>query len=331
MSRSFRLAALTAVTSVAAGLLCLPGAAHAAAAVEEPVTLSAAEMVTALTSVAVSSTAAAAEGWRITESVSSPWASAAGEYAVDPAGGVAYEHDTYGGTARTKYAVHHRGTYETLSTVSARAAVKMMNRPAVRYVVEPDPALDLDGYVDRRGFRPSELLTKDVSYPGTRTTHDDGSADFTFSPETDTSITFVVTPAGVLSGARVAAGDVSGSLTFTYGAQHLTPPAASTTITSVVLARGEAYLSMAATVKKVVGDGAITIRRTAAGHTVRATSVRKVVRSLAGDANKRAGSAMVRVEDIRDGARVYATNPWTHVTVAYTVKGSGTKVVVRKL
>ncbi|MEV8510266.1 hypothetical protein AB0368_36295 [Actinoplanes sp. NPDC051475] len=327
MTRSFRLAALTAVTSMAAGLLCLPGTAYAA---DTEATLTAAEMVSALKAVAGSSTAAASDGWRITESLSSPSASASGEYAVDPAAGVAYEHDNYGGALRTKYAVHHRGTYETLSTAAARAAVTMMNRPAVRYVVKPDAALDLDRYVDTRGFRPSELLTKDVSYAGTRTAHDDGTADYTFSPETDTTITFVVTAEGVLSGARVAAGDVTGALAFTYGAQNLTAPAPSATITSVVLARGEAYLSMAATVKKVVGDGATTIRRAAAGHTVKATSLRKVVRSLAGAANKRAGSAMVRVEDIGNGARVYATNPWTHQTVAYTVTASGSEVVVQK-
>jgi hypothetical protein len=45
--------------------------------------------------------------------------------------------------------------------------------------------------------------------------------------------------------------------------------------------------------------------------------------------NTKAQLRMIKVTDVRRGVRVYATNPWTHKTVSYTVKASGKKVVVR--
>jgi hypothetical protein len=327
VTRSIRLAALTAVTSMVAGL-CLPGTAHAA---DTETTLTAAQMVSALTSVAVASTTAAENGWKITQTMKSSSGSGTVAYVIDPAAGVVSEQVDLGGETGRRYAVHHKGTYESLSTRAARATVKMMNRPAVRYVFKPAAKLDFDGYVDGEGVRPATILTRDVSYPGTRTTHDDGSADYSFSPENGVTVTYEVAPTGVLSSAWASIGTVTATLTLEYGAQHVTLPAASATINSVVLARGEAYLSMAATVKQVAGNGAASARKAAAGGTVKAGSVRKVLRQLAAGANWRAGSAMVRVKDVRNGARVYATNPWTHQTVAYTVKASGTKVTVSKV
>jgi hypothetical protein len=61
---------------------------------------------------------------------------------------------------------------------------------------------------------------------------------------------------------------------------------------------------------------------------VSVSSVRKAVRSEATGIDKLLKVTMVRVTDIAGGARVSATNPWTHRTVTYTVKASGRKVIV---
>ncbi|MEV4642660.1 hypothetical protein AB0J80_35490 [Actinoplanes sp. NPDC049548] len=328
MTRSIRLAALTAVTSLTAGVLCLPGAAYAA---DITTTLTAAQMVTALKSVAATSTTAAGDGWKITEALKGPNGSASGEYVFDPAAGVVYEHSELDSRGGAQYLVHHKGTYQSLSTVE-RAAVKMMNRPAVRYSFRSDTTSDFDHYVDAKGARPAKIVTDDSNHPGTRTTHDDGSADYSFAPDEDVTITYAVGPTGVLTEAKATMPSLSLTLTLTvtYGAEHVTLPPASATVNSVVLARGVAYVGMPTTVKQVAADGAAAARRAAGGHTVKASAVRKALRSLASAANRRAGSAMVRVEDVAGGARVHATNPWTHQTVAYTVKASGSKAVIRR-
>lgn len=59
-------------------------------------------------------------------------------------------------------------------------------------------------------------------------------------------------------------------------------------------------------------------------------SVRNLVRRAAAAANGQAGAAVVQIKDINAGVRVYATNPWTRKSVAYTVTAAGKKVVVKK-
>ena len=133
MSTKPRFAVLAVTTSVTAALLSVPGAAFAA---DTASTLSAAEMAAVLNEVATASVAAGKDGWKATATLSGS-ASGSGVFVVDPAGGFAYDQFQVGDSVDARYVVDHKGTYVYLTDPASLAAVKVMNRPSVRYVFTP--------------------------------------------------------------------------------------------------------------------------------------------------------------------------------------------------
>jgi hypothetical protein len=303
-----------------------PGVAYAADTVDP---LSATEMAAALKQVDTATAVVAQPGWRAAETVGG-LLSAAGVFVLDRRGGRVFDQFRVGRDVLTSYAAEHRGTYENVTDPASRSALRMMHRSGVRYVFTPDKRLALDHYVTENGPAPSVVLTEDVKHAGTRTTHDDGSADYRYTDQDGAVVTIAVSAAGVLTSAHAAMSGLTVAVSFTYGPQHVTLPAASATIGSAALARGVAYLDMSANVKAVAHDGAAAARRSAHGHAVRTSALRTAVRRAAARFNATVEGTVVRVRNIHGGARVYATNPWTHKTVTYTVKASGRKVVVRR-
>jgi hypothetical protein len=87
---------------------------------------------------------------------------------------------------------------------------------------------------------------------------------------------------------------------------------------------------MPACVRNVAHQGAAHTRRAAKGGTVNVASLRTIVHRDAAAFNSSAKVNMLKVSNISGGTRVSATNPWTHKTVSYTVKASGSKVVVAR-
>jgi hypothetical protein len=329
LSRPAVLAATTsmAAVSMTAALLVSPGAAFAA---DTTTTLTGAQMAAALHTVATTSTTAAAPGWKATMSLTGEALSGSGTYVVDPVGGVAYQQFKVAGHNVLEYAVNGKGTYRNLQGPTEPAAVKMMKRPAVRFVFQPQASLRLADYVKENAPVPAEVLTDDVTHPGTTTVHDDGSAEFAFHDADGIAITFAVGTTGALTGAKAVDEGLNTTLAYTYGAQHVTVPAAAVTVSSATLAQGVAYLGMPAAVKNVANRGAGDTRKAARGRTVKVATLRKTVRRDAASFNAGAHLSMVKVKDVRGGVRVSATNPWTHTTVAYTVKAAGKKVTVKK-
>ncbi|WP_143232928.1 hypothetical protein [Actinoplanes regularis] len=57
--------------------------------------------------------------------------------------------------------------------------------------------------------------------------------------------------------------------------------------------------------------------------------LRKVTRADVTEDNADLGVKMIKTKSVSRGIRVYATNPWTHRTAAYTLKASGKKVTHR--
>jgi hypothetical protein len=327
MHISSRFATLATAFSVGAGMVTATGTAYAADTVTS---LSATDMAAALQDVATSSAEASRTGWRATTSIAAGSFSGTGSFAVDPAAGVALDRLQVAGMTVVTYAVGGKGTYERLADPESRAAVRMMKRAAVRYSFTADPKLSLSRYVADNGFAPTAILSDDVAHAGTKTQHDDGSADYRFKPDGSTTVTLAVSPAGILS--KVAARDTGTTITVTYGygAQRIAVPTSAVSIRSTVLATALAYLHMGDIVKDVAHDGATRTRRAAHGRTVKVSSLRTAARRAAADTNATFRMTMVKVKNIRGGAKVYATNPWTNQTVAYTVKASRKKVLVRK-
>jgi hypothetical protein len=327
MSILLRSSAVAVATSLTAALLAAPGAAFAAGTVT---TLSATQMAAALKTVATTSQAASAHGWRSTTAISATTLSASEVMVVDPGHGVARDQFRVGTISVTTYIAEHKGTYEQLIDPVQRSAVKMMKKPGARYEFMADKKLTLAAYLAGNGTSPADVLSDDVSHAGTRTVNDDGSTDFAFTADDDTAATIHVDADGVLTSADATATDLTATLTFGYGPQTVTLPTASATVSSAELNRGVAYLQMAANVKAAAADTATATRKAAHGHTVKVSALRKAARHSAADFNKAVQVTIIKVKDIGGGAKLYATNPWTHTTVAYAVKAAGKKVTVKK-
>lgn len=320
---------LLVAASLAAGLVVNSTAAYAA---DTTTNLTKDEMTAVVTAVSTASTAGSKTGWRANETlVPGPSTSSTEIFALDPVGGIGLLTvvDVF-----AEYAVQHKGTYRSEAyDTTARAAVKMIGRPGVRYVFTADKKLTLDHWA-KRAHSPANVLDDYSIAAGTKTVHDDGSTDYAYiSPNggTDIFVTLHVDAAGLLA---TVSDDIPGFLrytaAYTYGAQKITPPAAAVTVDSVTLAKAEAYLTMADRVKAAATNGAAHTRKAAKGKTVKVASLRAIVRKDAGAVNKSAGVAMVKVVNVAGGVRVSAINPWTHKSVAYTVKASGKKVIVKK-
>ncbi|GGN11730.1 hypothetical protein GCM10010109_21910 [Actinoplanes campanulatus] len=364
MLRPSRSVLLATTASLTIGLLAAPGAAYAT---DTTTSLSKEQMVAELKTVADASTVAAEKGWKAnivftdwaTDVAATGWkadvadagrkaavtatsgkataagsveaaATGAGEvsmsmfYVVDPVHGRTLQRYRYGTMTGGGYSVEGTGRYDALNDPTSRSALKMMRRPQVRYVFTADPSLDFDEAVPA----PTAVLTEDIQ-AGTKTVHGDGSADYTFRPEADTNITLRVNSVGTLASARAGLEESAVTLTYAYAPQQVTLPSRSATINWAELAKGQAYLDMRTFVASAANQGAAETLRTAAGRTVKVTSLRKHVRQEAAVFNSYASTNMIKTKDIRGGIRAHATNPWTHKTVSYTVKASGKKITVR--
>jgi len=317
-------ALLVATASMATGLLAGPGVAYAA---DTSTPLSAAEMAAELKAVSTASARAAADGWTTTVKLTGDDLSGSEFSAVDPAAGVAFERHEFNGWTSAQYVVAGKGTYDALVDAASRAAVKMMHRPSVRYVFNADKSVKLDTVVD--GLSPANFLADGVDQAGTKTVHDDGSADYRLS-EDDATMTVHVTAAGLLASADDQSDGDRASFAFTYGPHQVVLPSAAETIGSAALVRGLAYVGMADTVKRVAGEAATDALRSAHGRQITLQSLRKATQRDAEEFNGAAGVRMIKVKTVRGGVRVYAKNPWTHRTVSYTLAPSGRKVTIAK-
>ncbi|MEU4428678.1 hypothetical protein AB0F81_49400 [Actinoplanes sp. NPDC024001] len=322
MSVLSRPAVLLTTLSVTAGLLVAPGVAYAA---DTTTRLTAAEMTAAMKAVAAASTKAAASGWKSSTRITLDAVTATETSVLDAAHG---RYVTTSGTQQL-FAVDGRGIYTQVSDSRQRSALKMMGRTSVRYVFIGNTSVDLDD------FAVTPAVVAGYTIAGSRTTHDDGSADYAVVEPEGAKVTLRVSPAGVLTGAHAALSDEDGdldvTLAYTYGPQTVTLPAAAATIGSGTLATGVAYLGMSTAVKRAAVAGAADTRKAAKGRKVSVTTLRKIVRRDAAATNAAAGASIVKVKSITGGTRVYATNPWTRQTVSYTVKASGRKVLVKKV
>lgn len=330
MSVLTRPAVLLATASMAVGLLAAPSAAWAA---DTTTDLTVAEMKVALKAVAEASTKAGAGGWRadmdITMATGSETLKVTETSRVDPARGLLSDvFEIAGRGSSTTYAVEGKGFYQSLDA-QFKPALQMMGRTSVGYVFTADRDVDLDDAAPV----PATILGY-YSLAGTKTLHDDGSADFRVVTEDQTTVTMHASAASVLTDVEVTSTDAefasTAAVDYSYGAQQITLPTAAATIDNATLTKGMAYLDMPAIVKSAATKGAAATRKAAKGRTVKVASLRKLVRADAAAANRSTGVTVVKVKDITGGVRVYATNPWTKKSVAYTVKASGRKVTLKK-
>ena len=324
--RSF--AALATAASLTAGVLVAPGVAYAADVVTN---MTATEMENALAGVATTTGTASAAGWRSDVSMTGDKGGMSAHSAVNPATRLALTRLTFDGSVFINSVLAGgRGTYDYIADSQTRAVVTMMKRPAVRYLFIADKSIDVSDSDDLAGPSPLVVLTEDAAHAGTRTLHDDGSADFAFTAD-GSAVQLAVNAAGVLTRVDVTNSGMDIVVTFGYGPQAITLPTAAQTITEGDLARGAAYYTMADIISAAAHEGAARAKRAAKGRNVTVASLRKAVKREVSSANRDVRFALVKVKDVRGGVKVGATNPWTGKTVAYTVKASGKKVVLKRL
>lgn len=333
MFRILRSVVVMTAASITAGVLAAPGAAYAT---DTTTKLSAASLAAELKAVSAASTAASKNGWKATMGMRWPdGLQITGLYVADPAGGIATAQirarggDAGRGKIVATYAAVGRGLYEYNDSPKILQAVKMMRRPAVRYVFTPK-AVKLNEYAAEYMPQPGLALAPNGKYPGTKTVHDGGSTDYAYQDQIGMTNTVRVSSAGALTSARATDLDVTLTVAFTYGPQRVTLPAPAVTVDAKSLAAAVAYLTMPESVKGVADRGAAATRRAAKGKPVNVASLRTIVRREAVASNTSTKVNMIKVNTIGAGIRVSGTNPWTRATVSYTVTASGSKVIVAK-
>jgi hypothetical protein len=333
MSVLSRPAILLASASVAAGLLVAPAAAYAADTTTE---LSATEMKAAVAAVATATDTAAAQGWKsdLDLSITFGGTTATGwqKISTDPVHGLlAASFAVQGQPEASVFLDEGSGGYESVPDDShTKAALKMIGHPTATFAFTADPTLTLEDDAPT----PLQLLSP-VAGAGTKTVHDDGSTDLTFKETSVGTVTLHADASSVLTAASTEFKEDDATLTqsldYEYGPQTVTLPTADVTVDAKTLAKGLAYLDMAGLVRNAAVSGAADTRRASKGGKVKVATLRKLVRRDAAETNESAGNIpVVKVKNITAGVRVSATNPWTNKTVAYTVKASGKKVLVKK-
>lgn len=337
MSVLSRPAILLVSATVAAGLLVAPAAAYAADTTTE---LSAAQMKAAVEAVAAATDTASAQGWTsdLDLSLTLGGTTATGWQTVvtdREHGLLTASFAVQGQPTASVFLDEGAGGYESISDDSrSKAALKMIGRPTATFTFTADPSLTLADDAPT----PLELVSPAAAEgagSGTKTLHDDGSADYTFRDSTIGTVTLRTDASSVLTSASTEFKEdeatLSQQLDYTYGPQTVTLPEAGVTVDAKTFTKGLAYLDMSGMVRNAAVSGAADTRRAAKGGKVKVATLRKLTRRDASETNQAAGGVdVVKVKNITSGVRVYATNPWTKKSVAYTVKASGKKVLVKK-
>ncbi|MET8149655.1 hypothetical protein ACIBSW_23725 [Actinoplanes sp. NPDC049668] len=370
MSARTRPALLLATASVAVGLLLAPGAAFAAnptagvlCADEEECTDDPApedectddectddpapdgdfgpeELSAAMEAVEAASAEAGAQGWKIVEAlVRTPSSGEPDEGEATVQADLVNRRLTWhftdsDGTDLGGAVDAAKGTWRAPEESWHKSVLAMMGRQTVKYVFTAGKVDFAEYLQESPAAMAADLVERlDDATEVTREEHEDGSADYRVADETG-EVTLHVGADSVVTGRdfRLEEGDVAfeDSAAYTYGPQSISMPSATLTVDAKSLKSGRAYLSMGNLVNNAAGGGAANARKAAKGRKVSVASVRSLVRRAAAGANAQSGAAVVQIKDITAGVRVYATNPWTKKSVAYTVTAVGRRVVVKK-
>ncbi|GAA2891741.1 hypothetical protein Acy02nite_14780 [Actinoplanes cyaneus] len=323
--------ALLATASLAAGILTAPGAALA----EDTTTpLTAAEMSAALKGVAGTTAPAELSGFggdlRLSITANGTTQKGTAKFAADPAHGLGYFTATGLIGAVGAFAQAGKGQWIYFNGKTERAAVAMAGRPAARYAFQADTKLTLGAWTRDNLPVPSELVAEDTLHAGTKTVHDDGTVDYSYTDDELLTITFTAGSGGVLTAAKAGMPQIDEAFTWNYGPQTVTLPTTAKSIGMPTLMKALAYLDMAGKVKRAATGSAKVVETKSKKKTVKVANLRKWTRAEVSTANRNLGVNVLVVADIKGGVRISAINPFTKATAAYTVTASGKHAVARK-
>ncbi|MEV6343036.1 hypothetical protein [Actinoplanes sp. NPDC051851] len=332
MLRLSRPAMALATASITAGVLFAPAAAYADDITTQ---LSATEMHDALTAVSVATGKAQTDGYAGTYTGTDYGQKMAGAFEIDRAHGTghlvstgAYPHDVYGAAKR--------GIWIPIEYFPGKAAsaATTAGYPNAAFVLVPQTTLTVDGWAAEYAMIPSAIVVEESRHAGTKVAHEDGSAAYTFTLDEEgekLTLTFDTDATGVLTGAQGSSGENnSQDLDFHYGAQTVTLPGAGTTIGQDVLIKALAYQDMSANVRSVAQWAASDVRSGAKGKAVKLAELRKTVRADVAGFNTSVMYKVITATNVSGGVKIHAKNPYNGVAVAYTIKASGKKVLVKK-
>lgn len=327
--RHHRLALFTTTAVMVAGTLAVPGSAVAA---DTTTSLTDAEMATAITAMAKTTTTAAAGGWAgslVRTYDGEPEATVA--VVADPVGGLGYvKYDNAG--PGTGYAVAGRGSYHLLTTARQKAAAKLVGKPSATFAFVSQPSLQITSWAAATPASPTRWFVYRPGGNPTRTVHDDGSVTYRFWDDTSGDVVLDTTAGGVLSSAKRNYEESGARYSWRYGSQHVSLPAlnSTTTVGNAQLTKAAAYVYLRSDVKGLAGTIAKYVRQSSGKRTVKVNRVRQVAGRQVAAFNKKMQVTVVKVTNIKGGVRISAKSPYTGVKVAYTIKASGKKVIVKK-
>ena len=343
----FRSSALLASAALALGAALVPASALAdSTGPSSSPTFTTTDLVAALTAAETPTAAVAKAGWVArgtdVEGHKAPEAMTA-IYAVDH--GAAHV-----GSEISMVEADHAGTYMTLAGLGpgrrTERALKALNRPRARWVFAPDRSLDLrdlDTNSAIAHLAPDLLLAQFVdptrttlTGTPTATAEADGSTTYAFD-ETDLTAdgergttTVTIDAGGVVTAITSATTSDSGSVRYTYGAQHVALPARASTITLDQLREGSFLATLPRQVRMTATLVAQQATSTAHHHTVKVAAIRRPAARFARFTNRLASAKILSTRPIAGGVRIIGTNRHTHTHVAYTVTSTGTRAVCHK-
>ncbi|WGL53633.1 hypothetical protein P5P86_07315 [Nocardioides sp. BP30] len=349
----YRSSALLASAALVLGAAFVPASAFADDTTPDPTptptpapAFTNADLVAALTADEAPTAAAAKAGWVSQGSVKDDGFSTEGFKAIYAVNAASEDYTSAGSAVE----VEHSGTYFTLSVLGPRhktkQALKAIRKPHATWVFMPEKSLDLR---DLQGDSSIAHLAPDAMLKGivdptqttltgtpTTTTAADGSTTYGFS-QTDLSgsgdsgtETVTVNRGGVVTAFTYTDPSDAGSVHYSYGAQHVTLPAAKRTVTFKQYLEGTILADLPREVKQSATFLAKQLTHAYRKHGVKVATVRSVAKRFAKFTNSIAGAKIFSTAPVSGGVRLTGTNHFTHKHVSYTVKVSGKRAVAHK-
>lgn len=347
MSRLRRPSALLLSSALVLGAMTAPTAAFGDATSKTTITVD--DVLTALVEARTATKAAATDGWDDhVDDVQLGGATSTAELAYDATDGRGSLSGQDDGETFQMIMVDHGGSYESIASYRGRGsaeryrrALTMIGHPDATWVHEP-AAPDVANQDFGAAFGPSyilEVLTNSeeskISGTPTVSTAADGSSTYSLTVMlTDLgdhgSMTLTVGTDGVLTADSSDFDGEQSSSRYTYGPQAVPLPDPSDAVSAHDLDRALTLLDMRSDARMIAGEVRIYAIKNRHPHLSNAQTIRRYAKSDARMMNGMYGGTVFAEHDIARGARITATNPFTHAKVVFTVRATGKRVVVRR-
>lgn len=353
--RLHRPSALLLGATVVIGAVATPGLAFADGTTGTTTQTDVATVVAALKSAHTAAAAADHDGWsehlKVVGATAADSLNAQLTYAVQQGRG----YTAITGSPSVKLIeVQHTGDYVSTSSVAPafggskrfKSILSAVGRPRASWIFEPDTSVDLtdpdDGFV---AAAPDGLLatlvdpaettvtgtpTQTVSADGSTTTYAFSGTDKTVSGSPSAQYTVTVDADDLMTATTETFSGETDSGTFSYGAQHIYLPTGSQFVTLDRLTEGLVLAQMGPEARRIATTTQHEVAKKPHRAAATADLVRRIAKAVAREHNRGDKHRIFTTVGIRGGARITATDRFTHRKVSFTVTAHGKRTVLHR-